>query len=66
MKKDGIGKFFADELEAAENIVKGNAEKAEGNANDVISKGEDDYLLKEAFHNMVDTGEKMAGEMRGE
>ena len=63
VKKDGIGKFFADELEAAEKIIQGNAADAEKGANDVIEKGEDDYLLKEGFHNMAETGKKLANEI---
>mmetsp|Transcript_20155 Transcript_20155/g.43781 ORF Transcript_20155/g.43781 Transcript_20155/m.43781 type:complete len:715 (+) Transcript_20155:116-2260(+) len=63
VKKEGIGKFFADELDAAENILQGNAADAENTANDVIEKGEGDYLLKEGFHNMAETGKMLANEI---
>lgn len=65
VKKEGIGKFFADELEAAERIIRGDADRAESGANDVISKGEsDDYLLKDGFQAMGDTGKRLASEMK--
>eukprot|EP00584_Thalassiosira_punctigera_P003794 CAMPEP_0172538826 /NCGR_PEP_ID=MMETSP1067-20121228/10138_1 /TAXON_ID=265564 ORGANISM="Thalassiosira punctigera, Strain Tpunct2005C2" /NCGR_SAMPLE_ID=MMETSP1067 /ASSEMBLY_ACC=CAM_ASM_000444 /LENGTH=742 /DNA_ID=CAMNT_0013324401 /DNA_START=25 /DNA_END=2253 /DNA_ORIENTATION=- len=65
VKKEGIAKFFSDELEAAEKILRGNADRAERGAKDVIEKGEsEDYLLKEGFHGMVDTGKMLASEMK--
>ena len=64
VKKEGIGKFFSDELDAAEKIIQGNADNAERGAADVIEKGEsDDYLLKDGFHGMVEGGKKLASEM---
>ena len=68
VKKDGIGKFFVDELEAAERILQGNAADAESKANDVIEKGSSaeeggDYLLKEGFHKMSETGKMLAQEI---
>ncbi len=70
VKRDGIGKFFSDEITSAEKIVKGNVATAEDKANRVIldvseaGEGSGDYLLKEGFHNMADTGIKLANEIR--
>mmetsp|Transcript_6778 Transcript_6778/g.11861 ORF Transcript_6778/g.11861 Transcript_6778/m.11861 type:complete len:706 (+) Transcript_6778:147-2264(+) len=64
VKKEGIGNFFSDELDAAEKIIQGNADNAERGAADVIEKGEsEDYLLKDGFHGMVEGGKKLASEM---
>ena len=62
VNKQGIGKFLSDELEAAERIVRG-AQSAEENAESVISQGEDDYLLKEGFHSMAETGKRLVDEI---
>ena len=69
MRKEGIGKFFSDEFEAANKIIKGNADSATTNANDVITKsiedsdGEGDYLLREGFMKMSETGKALAHEL---
>ena len=69
VRKEGIGKFFSDEFEAANKIIKGNADSATTNANDVISKsiedsdGDGDYLLREGFQKMGDVGKDLAHEL---
>jgi len=68
-RKEGIGKFFSDEFEAANKIIKGNADSATSKANDVISKsiedsdGDGDYLLREGFMKMSETGKALAHEL---
>jgi hypothetical protein len=72
-----MGKFFSDEMDAAGKIVKGTVATAEDNANRVMlldqerssslsgeGEGGGDYLLKEGFHNMADTGIQLANEIR--
>jgi len=69
VRKEGIGKFFSDEFEAANKIIKGNADSATSNANDVITKsiedsdGDGDYLLREGFMKMSETGKALAHEL---
>lgn len=64
VKQEGIGKFFADELESAEKILHGNAADAESAANTAIESSESDgYLLKEGFEKMGDVGKMLANEM---
>lgn len=77
VKRTGMGKFFSDEMDAAGKIVKGTVATAEDNANRVMlldqerssslsgeGEGGGDYLLKEGFHNMADTGIQLANEIR--
>ena len=69
VRKEGIGKFFSDEFEAANKIIKGNADSATTKANDVISKsiedsdGDGDYLLREGFQKMSDVGKDLVHEL---
>ena len=69
VRKEGIGKFFSDEFEAANKIIKGNADSATSKANDVITKsmedsdGDGDYLLREGFMKMSETGKALAHEL---
>jgi len=69
VRKEGIGKFFSDEFEAANKIIKGNADSATTNADDVITKsiedsdGDGDYLLREGFQKMSDVGKDLVHEL---
>lgn len=63
---EGIGKFFSDELSAANQMLK-EAGEADKSAKDVIEQVAEDsnnYLLKESFHSMVEGGKMIANEMR--